>query len=146
MKKNKIVDINGVKPEDISLNAGTLYDMNKQLVEQTCKPLTQPEIAGLHKKIYEWVKSNSQIKYLMLLCNDIKYFTLFNLDSHDVASIKAASEILGCLEDNGKLYDMELNEEDNAWECWVKQGEELLAFYLFDYTNGIIDCREGVTK
>ena len=127
------------KNKTITFDAGNLYDANKQLIQQTCKPLTLTEIDEKQIELIKWFKD---IQYAMLLCHDIRYFTVFIL-KHEIAeeSEKAAAhEVIGCLEDQeGEILSMEL-QKDNAWEIWLKKDDKVMAFYLFNYKQGIIKC------
>lgn len=117
----------------ITMEAGNLYDANKQLVKQTCKSLTHIELAQKQEEIKEWFINK---KYVMLLNHDIRYFTVFHNVNNDYGF--AAAQVIGCLEDqNGDIVSIEL-QKDGAWEIWVKIDNDFMVFYLFDYEKGVI--------
>ena len=66
-KKNK-------KQQKIEL--GTLYDINKNIVEKTIKSLTKEEMQNKKELIINYIK-NTNNQYYMLLCNDKKDYTIF---------------------------------------------------------------------
>ena len=133
MKKNK--------KQTITMEAGTLYDANKQLVEKTCSPMTEEETAELRVNLTSWFKENL-IRYAMLLCNDIRYYTIFNICGATASPYgHAANECIGCLQDqNADILSAELLKDENVWEFWLKFEDEPKVFYLFNYKQGVIEC------
>ena len=79
------------------LNAGTVYEVNKQLI-QNYKPLTHLEIAGIQSKIENWFNMIIDT-YAMLLCHERRDYTIFHL--YETQNVNppaiAAKEFLGCL-------------------------------------------------
>ena len=75
----------------------------------------------------------------MLLCNEYKYYTIFESDRMtnipDFGS--AVCEIISNL---GKVMSVEFTAEQDAIEIWIiPEGEEVpLAFYLFPYDAGVV--------
>ena len=126
------------------ISMGSLYELNKQLMKnkKQFKKLTHMELAAIQKELEKWFQN---IEYAMLLCNDIHYYTIFNLCHHNKingieSNIYAASECIGCLTDQeADILSIEL-QTDNTWEIWLRKNEEPIVFYLFDYKQGIIEC------
>ena len=124
--------------KDTIINIGTLYEMNQQVVLQSCSPLTKKDIQIAQEQIRSWFKDN-QIRYAMLLCKDISYYTVFSSVKSDY--IFAAEQCIGCLEDQKMdIVDITL-QKDNTWEIWLRNSKQkqVFAFYLFDYKAGIIE-------
>lgn len=128
------------KQKSITIKVGTLYDANKKLVNQTCKPMTEEELQKAAEDIAAWFKNNN-IKYAMLLCNDIRYYTLFNIVGKAAFPYGfAANQCIGCLQDqDADILSIE-QQENGAWEIWLKYEDEPKVFYLFDYKMGVIEC------
>lgn len=129
------------KKQTFTMEAGTLYDANKQLVTQTCQPLTEEEIQKALEEIIIWFKENC-IRYAMLLCNDIRYYTVFNINGKAASPYHfAASECIGCLQDQQvPILSIEFLKDDNVWEFWLQFEDEPKVFYLFNYQQGVIEC------
>ena len=61
---------------------GNLYEMNKQLMEQE-PPITSTELQIAKEHLRTWLTHNFKQKYFMLLCHELRDYTLFNLDKTD---------------------------------------------------------------
>jgi hypothetical protein len=83
----------------------------------------------------------SEGKYFMLLCNELKYYTIFAYNSHGENSY--GKEAIDCLEyfcDSVK--DITFNEETNTIEIWFTKEGETYMMLFFDYTFGVIECHD----
>lgn len=131
----------GKAKQTITMDAGTLYDVNKQLVKKTCTPLNEEQITEAKEKIAQWFKDNV-IRYAMLLCNDIKYYTVFHIVGRTAHPHSfAATECIGCLTDqNVPILSIEFLKDNNVWEFWLDFADEPKVFYLFNYEQGVIEC------
>lgn len=123
------------KKEKIELQAGTLYEMNQNLVDQE-KEMSNSAIRELINKVSVWF-ANHEGKYFMLLNNDQHDYTIFHRVAH--GSGVATTECIGCLTDRGGLVSGEIQPDGN-WEFWIHTPEGSLVYYLFDYTNAVIEC------
>ncbi len=139
MSNKKVVKFPNHKKEQ-SMSMGTLYDMNKQIMEQTGKPLTHLELAGVQPKLEDWFNWIIDT-YAMLLCHERRDYTIFHLYEKENKNppAVAASELIGCLTDRGEIYAIEEN-EDKAWEIWLKIDNQFYCYYLFRYDNAVIEC------
>lgn len=129
------------KEKELQADFGsTLYDMNKQLVEQTCKPLTHLELAAIQPKLEDWFNWIIDT-YAMLLCHERRDYTVFHLyeNQNENPPAVAANELLGCLTDRGEILSIEEN-SDHAWEIWLRINKELYCYYLFRYDDAVIEC------
>ena len=116
---SKVVNINDKKNKEIySLDSGTLYDANKQLILQSAKPLTHLELAPIQEKIDDWFNWIIDT-YAMLLCHERRDYTVFHLYStqNEHPTTVAAKELMGCLTDRGEILSIE-ETPDKAWEIW----------------------------
>ncbi len=122
-----------------TLEAGTLYDMNKQLVDQE-KEMSKSKIRELTDKLFLWfVNQMDKRRYYMLLNNDKHDYTVFVLTEQALAH-SAAKECIGCLTDRGGLVSGDKLQDGN-WEFWIHTPEgESIVYYLFDYTQAVIEC------
>ena len=122
------------------ISLGTLYDMNKQLVSQVAKPLNHLELAAIQEKIEDWFNWNIDT-YAMLLCHERRDYTIFHLyekENENPPAI-AAKELILCLLDRGKVLSIDEN-EDKAWEIWLRINNQPYCYYLFKYDEAVIEC------
>lgn len=75
----------------------------------------------------------------MLLCNDIRYYTVFEVC--DEYEEKVEDIIIECLQNKGVIQQINYNEDKNAIECWIKNEDGVFMFLLFDYEWGVITCQ-----
>ena len=121
------------------LNAGTVYEVNKQLI-QNYEPLTHLELAGIQKKLDDWFNMIIDT-YAMLLCHDRRDYTIFHLyeTQNEHPTAVAAKECIGCLAERGDILSIDPT-EDGAWEIWLKIDNEPYCYYLFRYDDAVIEC------
>lgn len=120
------------------LNLGTLYEANKQIMEQQ-KPLLPMELATIQEKIADWFNWKID-NYAMLLCRERYDFTIFHLyeNQNPNPPALAAKELMLCLHNRGDILSIELL-ENGAWEIWLKIDGEAFVFYLFNYDEAVIE-------
>ena len=76
----------------------------------------------------------------MLLCRERNDYTVF--DNTDYSSKKKISkELIPTLHNRGSVIFMD-EQKNGAWEIWIRDKVtcENFAYYLFDYSNAIINC------
>lgn len=113
-----------------------LYDFNKSLIVQMPCMLWE-DVLQKNKEIWEFC-DKTQNKYYMLLCYDVRYFTLFErVDSKPFTFIENA--VIECARDIGDIVAIETRED--AIEIWVKNDNEAFVMYFFPYDAGVIKCR-----
>ena len=122
------------------LNMGaTLYDANKQIIEQQ-KPLTHLELARKQEIIENWFDTKI-VTYSMLLCHERRDYTIFRLGNTSTATYTAARDLMECLTNRGEIMAIDkADEKENAYEIWLKIDGEAFAYYLFPYDAGVIEC------
>ena len=132
-----------MKPtSEVSL--GNLYDMNKQLMEQ--EPAISEAALQLAKEhLRNWVTANFKQKYLMLLCHELRDYTVFNLDRTNTwyapppsTVFEAVNDIVECMTNRGTLLAIE-DQKDGAWELWIRNPEGCFAYYLFPYGDAVLE-------
>ena len=76
----------------------------------------------------------------MLLCNERKDYTIFNLKQDN--SFEEATKILldECLVNRGQVKSIELTESGDAIEIWLSIDKESYCYYFFPYNTGVIEC------
>ena len=131
------------KIQQAEVALGNLYDMNKQMMENE-PPLAKEGLVAAYDNLLSWFKEKN-MRYFMLLCNELKDYTIFNLDkSASWAKIPlerceyAAGDVLECMSNRGTLLSVEL-QDTGAWELWIRNAEGCFAYYLFPYGDAVIE-------
>ena len=137
---NKVINFKDKKPtKKVEMPVGTLYDMNKQIME-TRPALSQLELAAVEPKISEWFNMIIDT-YAMLLCHERRDYTIFHLyekQNPDPPAV-AMKELIACLMNRGEILSIDLN-KDKAWEIWLKINKKPYCYYLFKYDDAVIEC------
>ena len=115
--------------------AVSLYTLNQQAIAQL-EPMDTSKVLSFTNEFTDWANTNGD-KHFMLLCNQLRYYTVFSKDA-------------GCHPDFGdavcdilidfEIYSIEL-QEDGAYEIWAKLSADQTepeAFYLFPYEAGVV--------
>ena len=151
MTNNKIKEFQ--KSEKTKISGATLYDLNKQIIEQTENPMTDENLYdALDYIVAPFFKKNIEQRinkedfdncYFMLLCKEDNNYTLFNvrnyLDFHEPILI-VCDELRICLKNRGKIYSIENTEYNYAIDLWLLDVDKgMLCYYLFPYNEGVIE-------
>ena len=142
-KKNK-------QDKKVSVAMGSLYDVNKSLVEKNVVCLTDEEMQNKKDMIVDFINQSNNT-YYMLLCNDRKDYTIFHRryseesrNFYDLAGLNYENleKILidECLPNRGKTKSIEITEDQSAIEIWLSINGESYCYYFFPYDAAIIDC------
>lgn len=125
-----------VKTEGAGLNLN-MYDLNKQIISQL-PDLNDEQIDETTNTIQNYLEETDN-KFYMLLCRDINYYTLFNINT-PFSEPKACNEVIACVAELGAVKSIEKN-EDNAIEIWVQpKDQDPMVMFLFPYDGGVIEC------
>jgi hypothetical protein len=125
-----------INMSEVSL--GNMYELNKTAVAAE-KPLKSFEIKDKLRKVKEFFKDSND-KYFMLLCRERYDFTLFNLlNKNDLSLASGIKELKECLENRGAIISIDLTENKDAYEIWIKIDDEPFVYYLFPYDLGVIE-------
>lgn len=124
--------------KNINLGA-TLYDVNKQIMDSSGEPLNHLELAAKQTQIENWFNMKVDC-YAMLLCNERRDYTIFHLyeNQNPNPPAIAAAECIGCLTDRGKI--LSIDQDEDAWEIWIRIDEEAYCYHLFRYDEAVIEC------
>lgn len=120
----------------------SLYDMNKQIVSQL-PVLNEEGLKEAKQIIRDYVYSeNHQDDYYMLLCHELKYFTVFVNDMECGLDEVIDKTIIDCLSSVGEIKSIEPTEDEEAIEIWITIPEgDTYVMYFFDYGRGVVPCR-----
>lgn len=113
----------------------SLYDMNKQIMFQMPE-LDEEKIVAAKNLIKEY-DITFESKYYMLLCNEYKYYTIFNCEKQNKETLEDV--VFECLNNVGQVVSIDKTEDNAAIEIWVKLEKEAKVFYLFDYNKGVVE-------
>lgn len=135
-----------------TMEVGTLYELNQQLMSQLpAQP--QSHIQLQFQKIQEWVASHDK-QYYMLLCKEKADYTLFNLSSltplkREYADLVVENkiresmikELKECINNRGFLIAIN-KAADDAWEFWIKDSitKKVHMYMFFECGPMVIEC------
>lgn len=125
-------------PLEKGSNEMDLYAMNKILISQI-PDYTPSQIEDSKKIIRKFIDENDNNVY-MLLCNELRYYTVFILDK-DSSDEKIEDVVIECLSCMGAIKSIEVNEETEAIELWFNYEDEPHAAFLFGYDEGVVVCQ-----
>ena len=117
---------------------GTLYDLNKSALATAEALNITKEFKQKKQQFDEYIKKH-QNHFYMLLCNEQKDYTIFNLMMPDVSRV-CYSELAECLENRGELLSFEPTEDGIAYEIWLRVNDEIFVYYFFPYDSAVINC------
>lgn len=115
-----------------------LYDLNKQIIAQL-PDYTEDDFTKAYLLLDEYSKNKN---WCMLLGREINYYTIFHNLIKD-ADETFASAVIDCCKYLGTVKSIAWANEDNheAIEIWITIENEPIALYLFDYSQGVIECQ-----
>ena len=126
-------------PENTSnITLGTAYEINKNLVEKYEKELTTKELQNKKTEIINFIQETKG-QYYMLLCNDKKDYTIFNILNKN--NIEKMINILvdECLINRGIIKGIDLTKDKCAIEIWLSIENEAFCYYFFKYDDAVIE-------
>lgn len=134
-----------------NIELGTLYDMNKNIVEKSVEALSEKEMQNKKNLIIDFINQSNN-EYFMLLCNENKDYTVFHrnkktdngefLDLCEGYSGDRLEKVLidECLPNRGRTKSIEIAQDNGAVEIWISIEGESYCYYLFPYDTAIIEC------
>jgi hypothetical protein len=86
--------------------------------------------------------NNQKAIYYMLLCNDLRYYTVFqSIKTDNPCLYPVWTEAIACIQEFAdSIKSIELTEDKSAIEIWIQQNNNIYAMYLFNYDSGVIIC------
>lgn len=119
-----------------NVEMGNLYDMNKEIMKSQ-KPLSKTKLREAKNKLKLFFLTD---KYFMLLCHERRDYTIFNISKENSSTEKSAKILVDeCLVNRGEVLSIEKTEDDLAYEIWIRNEEDVFCYYLFPYTQGVIE-------
>lgn len=126
------------KKETPILDMGSLYDLNKNLVQKNEKELDEG-ILNSKKEIAKNFILKTKNKYFMLLCNERKDYTVFYMNKEKKAMDLSLCLIDECLQNRGEIRGIDLTKNQDAIEIWLSIDEEAFVYYFFPYDAAIVE-------
>lgn len=111
-----------------------LYEFN-QAGYNSLPKMTSVEIHKKLEQIKEFLHDNDG-EYFMLVCNELKYYTLFH-STHVDWIRELIQEMIGVVKSLGTLKAIEIN--DSMIEFWVEKNGECHMYAFFNYDRGVIE-------
>jgi hypothetical protein len=141
MKGVKVDTIEMKMQSNGSLSTGSLYELNQQAYDRVF-PLNKTELRIQLANIYEWTREQ-RCKYTMLLCHDRRDYTIFRYKTDEDKKYYdgAFRDLQECLENRGKILDIQYLQDQDAWEIWVRVFEDKghqNYMYMFFNAEGFI--------
>ena len=129
-----------IKPKkETEISLGTLYEMNKDLVEKKEPILSKEKIEERKKILIDYIKKING-KYYMLLCKEKSDYTVFHMNSFNEDSyLSCANIFINTLLNRGKIKGIDLTKNEDAIEIWISNEGESYCYYFFDYTFGVAE-------
>lgn len=115
----------------------SFYDLNKSAYG-SLPAYDNFKINELEDKINDWDNRNS---YFMLLCNDIRYYTVLHRTQHKKADFPDLGQgVIGLLLESGFTIHGD-GPTGDYYELWVKdtKKDETYMFALFPYDQGVVN-------
>ena len=136
--------MNNEETKQTEFALGTLYDLNKGLVQQNEIKLSEGILNSKKEVIKNFlVKANNN--YYMLLSNERKDYTIFTMGSNDGYTYEDKSKRLvsilvdECLVNRGEIRGIDITKDKGAIEIWMSIEEESYVYYFFPYDTAIIN-------
>lgn len=136
--------MNNEETKQTEFALGTLYDLNKGLVQQNEIKLSEGILNSKKEVIKNFlVKTNNN--YYMLLSNERKDYTIFTMGSNDGYTYEDKSKKLvsilvdECLVNRGEIRGIDITKDKGAIEIWMSIEGESYVYYFFPYDTAIIN-------
>ena len=133
--------INGEKEmekKQIDVSLGTLYDVNKSIIN-SMKKLSTEEIEEKTKEMITFIEQHLD-NYYMLLCRERNDYTIFHKTLKDNSVI--IKELLECLDVRGAVKGFDITPDKYAYEIWITSEEENESYCYYFFPNGTakVEC------
>lgn len=129
--------------KEVSLNTN-LYDLNKDMVEKTCKSMSTSAIKKTLEQVgIPYFSDHIKTTYYMLLCHEWRDYTVFRFPE-DVCYQAMFNELQECFKNRGEVFSIERTEDKEAIEIWLRVLDidgswNMRCYYLFPYDSGVIE-------
>ena len=114
-----------------TIEVGTLYDLNKQIIAQL-PPHDEHQMQLNYEIIGDWFSVPRHPDYFMLMCKELSDFTLLHL--HDFNFAKAVQELKEILAERGEVHSIQYIHGEDVFEIWIKNTKtnEYFMYMLFN--------------
>lgn len=137
--------MNNEETKQTEFALGTLYDINKGIVQQNELKLSEGLLNSKKEIVKNFVIKNENT-YYMLLSNERKDYTIFTMKDKSIyedKSKKLASVLVDeCLMNRGEIRGIDITKDKGAIEIWLSIEEEAYVYYFFPYDSAIINIAE----
>lgn len=126
------------------ISAGNLYEMNKAMIAKTGSFIKGKALYNKANNVIKPYldKTLSNTKYYMMLCHDMRNYTVFcnqfEVNAENIQS-NFISEFIDCLKARGPVYDIFETEDGEGIEIWLNQDNEVVCYFLFPYDFGVVN-------
>ena len=126
------------KEKEIAVS--TLYEINKSLVKQNEVKLSETALNNKKEIIKHFIEQTDN-NYYMLLCNERKDYTIFDLWNVKLNDLIKPVDCLinECLIPRGEIRGIDLTKDKQAIEIWMVIDNEAYVYYFFPYNSGVIE-------
>lgn len=121
---------------ELDLGMGTLYDVNKVIVQNSELALTEG-ILNSKKEIIKNFVVKTKNQYYMLLSNERKDYTIFLLENDNPMEL-AETMIEDVLKYRGEIRGIDITQDKQAIEIWISEKGESYVFYFFPYDAAVV--------
>ena len=118
-----------------TVDMGDLYSINKQVYAKLPNYSSKEVISKL-KPVARWLEEN-MCEYAMLLCHERRDYTILHYSGE--YGIATLSDLRECLENRGRIVDISYIESQDAWEIWLRIGNEVYMFMFFDAEGFVVE-------
>lgn len=113
----------------------TFYEFNQQNYH-ALPNMPENAFEGARDNLVEWLE-NHKSTYYMLLNNDKHYYTVFVNKTNWTKGL--ANEVISIARELGNVKSIEKSNDNAAYELWISDDETCHCYFLFDYTQGVIE-------
>ena len=132
------------KYQDITpkVTLGNAYEIMQQSLSQL-EPIDIKNLMGTQATNCAAVIDLSDNLYFMLLNNEKRYYTVLHRENEEVEGVKLVKEAFECLMELGDIVEIQVGDDYNYAEVWVKDPLDGLAhvYYLFPYDLGVVEVK-----
>lgn len=135
MEQEEFENIGKLDPKEVQTPIASLYELNQMAFKNMDAWTGDGESKG-ELEFFNWISQYRDKKYFMLLCNELRYYTVFHMA--DFNAKRMWDELKDVMSYVGPVCLME-KDSNNCWSVWAKSEDEPHLFYMFPYDNGVVE-------
>lgn len=123
------------------ISLGTLYEVNKNLVQNAEKELTEGVLNSKKEIVKNFINKTNNY-YYMLLCNERKDYTIFHINNicNDKKPMELSLCLIDeCLKNRGEIRGIDITKDKGAIEIWLSIDGEAYVYYFFPYDSALVE-------